>query len=99
MESDLTQSALFYKLVAWGDKNKKLLVGILIALVVVGIALAFYFSHQSGEQSDANDALSKLTIRETQTTPAPAPDALLGISANYAGTDAGQRAMLLAAGE
>ena len=100
MESDLTQSAVFYKLWAWGDKNKKLLIGVLIALVVVGIGLAFYFSHQSEEQSDANNALSKLTTHEaTPTAPAATPEALLGISTDYAGTDAAQRAELLAAGE
>lgn len=98
MESDVTQSELLYKLYAWGDKNKKFLLGVLVALVIVGIGVAFWFSHQNEEQTDANNALSKLTTQETPTAPEPTPEALLGVAGNYAGTAAAQRALLLAAG-
>jgi predicted negative regulator of RcsB-dependent stress response len=100
MESDLTQSAVFYKLWAWGDKNKKQLLWGLIALVVVGIVVAFWLSHKSETQNDANYALSKLTSRVGgPSTPEPTADDLLKVAAEYPGTDAAQRAQLLAAGD
>ena len=98
MESDLTQSALFYKLWAWGDKNKKQLLWGLIALVVVGIGIAFWLAHQSEKQNDANDALSKLTSQGVVSGKAePAPDAMLKVATDYSDTAAGQRALLLGA--
>jgi TolA-binding protein len=100
MESDVTQSALFYKLWAWGDKNKKQLLWGLAALVVLGIGIAFWLAHQSETQNDANDALSKLTSRGlSAATPAATPEALLKVAADYPGTEAGQRALLLSAGD
>jgi predicted negative regulator of RcsB-dependent stress response len=100
MESDLTESALFYKLWAWGDKNRKQLLYGLIVLVVAGIVVAFWFAHGTEKQKDANSALAALTSRNV-TTPngAPASDALLKVNADYPDTDAGQRALLLAAGD
>jgi predicted negative regulator of RcsB-dependent stress response len=98
MESDVTESALFYKLWAWGDKNKKQLLWGLIALVVVGMGIAFWLAHQSEMQNDANDALSKLTNRGfSASTPEPTPEALLKLAADYPNTDAAQRSLLLGA--
>jgi predicted negative regulator of RcsB-dependent stress response len=98
MESDVTQSALFYKLWAWGDKNRKQLLYGVVALVVLLIAIAFWLAHQNETQNDANDALSKLTSRQTSSsTPAASPDSLLKVASDYAGTEAAQRALLLAA--
>jgi hypothetical protein len=57
MESDVTQSALFYKLWAWGEKNKKQLLCGIVAVVVVGLGIAFWLVHQNEKQNDANDAL------------------------------------------
>jgi len=100
MESDVTQSALFYKLWAWGDKNKKQLLWGLVALVAAGIVIAFWLAHQSEKQNDANDALSKLTSRGfSPATPVATPEALLKVASDYSDTDAGQRALLLAAAD
>jgi len=100
MESDLTQSELFAKLWAWGDKNKKQLLWGLIALVVVGVIIAFWMAHKSETQNDANYALSKVTSRTVVPgTPEPTPDALLKVASDYPDTDAAQRALLLAAGD
>jgi len=100
MESDVTQSALFYKLWAWGDKNRKQLLYGLVALVVVGIIAAFWLSHASEKQIDANNALSKLTSRNgIPNAAAPDADAFLKVASDYSGTDAGQRALLLGAGD
>lgn len=99
MESDLTESALFYKLWAWGDKNRKQLLYGLIALAVVGVIVAFWLSHAQEKQKDANAALAGLTS-QTITSPSaePSADALLKVNSDYPDTDAGQRALLLAAG-
>lgn len=99
MESDVTQSALFYKLWAWGDKNRKQLLYGLIALIVVGIIAALWLTHEHEKQKEANGALAAITGQTVVTpTAAPAPDAFLKVNADYPNTDAGQRALLLAAG-
>jgi predicted negative regulator of RcsB-dependent stress response len=100
MESDITQSALFYKLWAWGEKNRKQLLWGCVAVVAVGLAIAFWMVHQNQTQTDANDALSKLTAHNLSpgVTP-PTSEAFLKVAADYSGTDAGQRALLLGASE
>jgi predicted negative regulator of RcsB-dependent stress response len=100
MDTDVTQSALFYKLWAWGDKNKKQLLYGLIAVVVVGIVVAFWLAHKSESQNDANYALSKLTSHASvPNVPEPTPDALLKVASDYPNTDAAQRALLLGAAD
>jgi len=100
MESDLTESALFYKLWAWGDKNKKQLLYGLIVVIVAGLVVAFWFAHENEKQKDANSALAALTSRNVGTlNSAPTADALIKVNSDYADTDAGQRALLLAAGD
>ncbi|HEY3914851.1 MAG TPA: tetratricopeptide repeat protein, partial [Verrucomicrobiae bacterium] len=100
MESDVTQSALFYKLWAWGDKNKKQLLWGLVAFLVLGIGIAFWLAHQTEKQTDANDALSKFTTRDFSSTAAePTPEDFLKVASDYPDTDAGQRALLLGAAD
>jgi tetratricopeptide (TPR) repeat protein len=98
MESDLTQSALFYKLWAWGEKNKKQLLWGIAAVVVLGLGIAFWLVHENQKQNDANEALSKLAGQATLPPgTAPGPDAFLKVTADYSDTDAGQRALMLGA--
>ena len=98
MESDVTQSALFYKLWAWGDKNKKQLLRGLIGLALVGVVAAFWLAHKNETQNDANYALSKV-MNPAGTPITPSADSLLKVASDYPGTDASQRALLLAAGD
>jgi predicted negative regulator of RcsB-dependent stress response len=100
MESDVTQPAVFDKLWVWGDTHKKqLLLGVIIVLLV-GLVAAFWFTHLSQEQTDANNALSKLVARaNSPSVPPPGADALLKVGNDYPGTDAGQRALLLGAAD
>lgn len=100
MESDATQPAIFDKLWVWAETHtKQLLVG-LAAVLVVGLVIAFWFVHQGQQQTDANDALSKLAARSIlPNAPAPNADALLTVASDFSGTDAGQRAILLAASD
>ncbi|HWD91620.1 MAG TPA: tetratricopeptide repeat protein [Verrucomicrobiae bacterium] len=100
MESDITESALFYKLWAWGEKNKKQLIWGAVTVVVVGLGIAFWLAHQNEKQNDANDALSKLTGEAVlPTATPPSPESLLKVTADYPDTDAGQRALLLGAAD
>lgn len=100
MESDVTQSALIYKLWVWADRNKKQLLYGLAALVVVGVIVAFWMAHKSETQNDANYALSKLTSRTANpNAPEPTADALLKVASDYPDTEAAQRALLLAGGD
>ena len=100
MESDVTQPALIDKLWVWGDAHKRQLIFGFVAVLVVGLAIAIWFAHQNQEQTNANYALSKLVSRSiSPTAPAPGADALLKVGADYSATDAGQRAVLLAAAD
>ncbi|HXS67670.1 MAG TPA: tetratricopeptide repeat protein [Candidatus Polarisedimenticolia bacterium] len=100
MEADLTESKWLLTLWVWADKNKKQLIGAVIVLVVVGLGVAFWLAHKNETQNDANAALSKLVSQSTLPggTPATA-DSLLKVTADYSGTDAAQRALLLAAAD
>jgi predicted negative regulator of RcsB-dependent stress response len=99
MDADVTQSKAFLTLWAWADKNKKQLMWGLIGLAVVALGVAFWLAHQSESQNDANDALSKLVSPANMPGGTqPAADSLLKIAADYSGTEAGQRALLMAAG-
>jgi FimV-like protein len=96
MESDVTQSALFYKLWAWGEVHKKQLLIGLIGVIVAGVVIAFWLAHQSQQQNEANDALSKLVVRNLP-GPEATPESLLKVAGTYPDTEAAQRAALLAA--
>lgn len=74
------------------------LLGGLVAIVVIGLAIAFWFVHQGQQQANANNALSKLVVRNLP-GPAATPEALLAVAGSYPSTDAGQRAALLAASD
>jgi len=100
MDADVTQSKAFLTLWAWADKNKKQLMWAVIALVAVGLGIAFWLAHQSESQNDANDALSQLiSPADLPGGTQPTADSLLKLANDYSGTAAGQRALLLAAGD
>lgn len=98
MESDVTQSALFYKAWAWGEAHKKQLLWGTVAVVVVALVVTFFVLQQNAKQDAANDALSKLTARGySANNPEATPEAFLKVANEHAGTDAGARALLLGA--
>lgn len=99
MDSDVTQSAFFYNFLDWAEAHRKQLLIGLIALVVVGLVITFYFVHQSQVQDDANNALSKLLVRTSTTSPEPTPELFMRVANDYPNTDGGNRAFLLAASE
>lgn len=99
MDSDVTQSAFLYNLLDWVEAHRKQLLIGLIAVVVVGVGIAIYFVHRGQVQEDANNALSKLLVRTLPTAPEPTPEAFMKVVNDYPNTDAGKRALLLAASE
>lgn len=97
MDSDVTESAVFYRLWDWGEAHRKQLLIVLIAVIVVGLGIAFHLVHQNQLQIDANTALSRLMVRTSPNEPEPTAQSFLKVAADYPNTDAGQRAQLLGA--
>src|SRR3954451_19026008 len=76
MESDVTQSADIYNLVAWAHANRKRLITIAVVVAVVGLAIGLYVWNNNRRETQANDALSALRPQShgqgVQPTPVPA---------------------------
>ncbi len=97
MESDVQSMDKF---LLWGDAHKKQLLIGAGAVIVVGLAIAFWFVHKNNVQVDANNALSMVVSHEaTPSSPSPSAEAYLKIADDYAGTDAGERAAVMGASE
>lgn len=99
MQSEVTQLPLQDQLLTWFDKNKRQLLIGGSAAIVVGIVAGFYVWRQNQVQTDASEALSKISSAAyaggTQTG---VTESLLKLANDYPGTDAARRALLLAAG-
>ncbi len=96
-----TQSADIYDWIAWAHANRKRLIMIVGAIVVVGLAVALYFWNVDRKEADANEALAMIkppggVAASASTIP---PEAYLKVADDYQGTSAGARARLLAAGD
>lgn len=100
MESDVTQSAGFYKLWAWFETNKKQVTWGALAAVALGL-IGWYFVYQQGEKEViASEALANISLAQA-TGPGPRPEnpgEYLKVAADYPRSSAGARALLLAAG-
>ncbi len=97
MESDVQS---IDKFLIWGDAHKKQLLASFGVVLVVGLGIAFWFVHKNNVQGDANNALSMVLSRDiTAVSPAPTADAFLKVADDYSGTDAAQRAAVLAASQ
>jgi len=97
MESDVQSMDKF---LLWGDAHKKQLLIAAGTVIVVGLAIAFWFVHKNNVQADANNALSMIVSHEaTPSSPSPSAEAYLKVADDYAGTDAAQRAAVLGASE
>lgn len=96
MESDATQSTLFYDAWKWGDKHRKQIAWGAVVVLVVALAITAVILQKNAKRDEANEALSKLTTH-TGNAPAVTPENLLKVYSDYPGTDAGSRALLLAA--
>lgn len=95
MESENTQSGDLYTLLGWLEKNKKMVIGVAVALVLVGIIYFYYDYRKSQNAIEAGQELSAAVLASGGAS----TDALLKVANDNAGTDAAARALLTAAGK
>jgi len=99
MQSDVTHLTLQDQVLTWFEKNKRQLLFGTVALAVIGTVVGIYLWRQNQTQVEASEALSKAASSAMVAgAPGASTEALLKVAADYAGTDAAKRAVLLAAG-
>lgn len=97
MESENTHSGDIYAVLGWLEKNRKNLITAVVVVILAGVVY-FYFNWKREQgQITAGEALSALYLNAAGANVA-AGDLLKFADAN-AGTDAGARALLAAAGQ
>jgi predicted negative regulator of RcsB-dependent stress response len=98
MNSETTESAKFYEVLAWLEANKKTLAIGAGVLLLVGFVIYFLNWRSDQRELRANAALLEVGYPAAASTNKPPPSAYLKVAADYAGTHAGERALLLGAG-
>lgn len=98
MESQIANPGQLYAVLGWLEKNRKQIIAVL-AVLIVGVGV-WWYAKCAGEAKElaAGEALSSVMLAAPQGSP-PAADALLKVANDNAGTDAGARALLTAAGQ
>ncbi|HEU5123851.1 MAG TPA: tetratricopeptide repeat protein [Verrucomicrobiae bacterium] len=99
MESDVTQSAAFYKTWAWAEANKNLLVIAAAGILVVGCGIGLYVWQHNEKESSASQALSHVATQTSLTGHTAPPEAFLKVASQYPNTAGGERALLMGAGQ
>jgi predicted negative regulator of RcsB-dependent stress response len=94
MQTDVTQSVLFYRLWEWAEKRRKQLIWGLTVVTVVGFGIGYFFWHETQSEAEANHVLARLTSPANPN--GRSADALVKLASDYPHTDAAGRAMLLA---
>jgi len=100
MESDVTQTAGFYKLWAWFETNKKQVTWGTLAVIALGL-IGWYVMWQQGEKElKASEALANISVSRSMGAGPRAqnPDEYLKVVASYPKSSAAARALLRAAG-
>ena len=102
MEKEAKHDADFYQIITWAHANRQRLMIIAAAVLLVVAGLGFYNWNKNNRGAySANEALSK-TIQAPsnaeEATNATRAEAYLKVAANYPGTSAGARALLIAGG-
>jgi predicted negative regulator of RcsB-dependent stress response len=95
MESENTQSGDLYTLLGWLEKNRNMVIGVAVGLVLIGIVYFYHDYHQSQKAIEAGQELSAAVLANGGAS----TDALLKVANDNGGTDAGARALLTAAGK
>lgn len=100
MSSDVTQTAGFYDFLAWLEVNKKRVVTIIAVVAVLALAISFTIYTKNQREIAADAALLKLGLPLAQTDAAPTATAkdFEKVAIDFAGTGAGERALLESAG-
>ena len=98
MEQNITESAYFFKLWAWFDKNKKQAAWGAAGVTVAGVVVGTFIWSQQEKEITAGQALSSVLVAQTFSR-IESPEVMLKVATTYAGTRAGAQAILLGAGE
>ena len=100
MENEVTQSADFFRLVAWLNANQKRVTWICAAILVVGAGIGIYIWHGNYREAQASEALSnvKLPASAEETLNPASAEPYLKVADEYPGTSGGGRAVLIAGG-
>ncbi len=98
MEQDITESASFFKLWAWFDKNKKQVAWTAGGLAALAGVVGIYVWSQREKELSAGQALSTALVAQTFSR-TDSPAAMLKVATTYPSTRAGAQALLLGAGE
>ena len=102
MDKEVTQTMDLYHLVVWFDANRKRVISILAAVLIVSAITGAYIWHKNYVETQAGEALSNVkqptTAEEAAALNATAAQAYLKIADDYPGTRGGARALLIAGG-
>jgi predicted negative regulator of RcsB-dependent stress response len=94
MDAEISHSEQWLRLLAWLEDNWRRLAAVASGVIVVGIVVAFVLWQGGEKQRSASEALSLLLVKAEGAT----GDGLAQFAAEHTGTEAGTRALLLAAG-
>src|SRR5579872_3841225 len=104
MDTEVTQSADLFQLVAWLHANRKRLISILVVVVVLGAAIGLYVWNKKRTETEASEALSEVKppVSNTSGTASQAPspaaaEPYLKVAGQYPGTSGDAHALLLGA--
>lgn len=101
MSLELPESHLQLDLLTWLEKNRQLFVSLFVALSVLIVAVMVWRWRSQKVEQAANEALLAAYMPPTPSTEElkVTSDTLLKIATDHSGTSAGERALLLAAGQ
>jgi predicted negative regulator of RcsB-dependent stress response len=100
MSPETTESTGLYEFLAWAEANKKRLMLAAVAVLAAIVALIVYSYFRDRREAQASESLLALRALPSASTGAKAasPQEFLRVADDYASTSAGERALLLAAG-
>jgi predicted negative regulator of RcsB-dependent stress response len=100
MQPVTTDSAKLYEFLAWLELNKKRVVAVIGAALLLFLVVYIYLHYREQNELAASRALLALRPPPQEGGPAPStsPTDLLKVASEYGSTSAGERALLLAAG-
>lgn len=93
MQSQDTESLVYFKIVPALVANKNRIIGGLVAVLVVILLVLFFSWERDQKEVNAGQAFSQVWV-SSQSNPADLASQYLKIAGDYAGTQAGQRAQL-----
>jgi TolA-binding protein len=99
MESEAVQLPLWQKVWAWFEANKRQTLWGAGAVVVIGLIVSLFVYRQEQAEVTASEALSNATLSQVSgASRTDLAEVYLKVAANYPGSQAAGRALLLAAG-